>query len=91
MVFILQYKKKALGCSLRKSQNIDKLLLSSVSGTILTLQVPILGSGLMILQTWGVVIDRCQIRSGQIPKWGAANPTVGTQTQRVSAPPPSGV
>ena len=45
----------------------------------------------LILQKWGAVIDRWQIRSGQNPNWGVANPRVGNQTQRVSAPPPRGL
>ena len=92
-MFILQYAKRALGCSLCYRQNIDKPQLSSVSGTILTLQVPILGSGSLILQKWGTVIDRWQIRSGQNHKIG------GRQTQQlvpkpkesVPPPPPGGV
>ena len=81
MVFILQYKKSALGCSLCYRKNIDKPQLSSVSGTIFTLQVPILGSGSQISQKWGV-----PIRSGQNPKiggGGAANPTVGKKWELV--------
>ena len=56
-MFFLQYKNRALGCSLCYRQNIDKPQLSSVSGTIFKLQVPILGSGSLILQKWGAVID----------------------------------
>ena len=78
-MFILQYKKRALLCSLCYRQNLDKPESSSVSGTISTLQVPILGSGSLILQKWEAVIYRCQIGGVQNLKigGGGANPTVG--------------
>ena len=65
MVFILQYKMRTLRYSLCYRQNIDKPQLISVSCTIFTLHVPILGSSSLIFQKFGAVIDRCQIRSGQ--------------------------
>ena len=70
MVCILQYKKKALGCTLYYRKNIDKPQLPSVSGTIFTSQVPILGSSSLKLQKWGggAIIDRWKIRRGKNPK-----------------------
>ena len=90
-MLILQYKKRALGCSLSYRQNIDKPQSSSVSGTIFSSQVPILGVaiGLLILPKGGAVIEKMTNQEQSKPQnWGAANLTVGTQTKRVSASPP---
>ena len=54
------------------------------------LQVSILGSGLLILQKWGVVIDRWQIRSGQNLKIGRRQIPQWVPKPKESVPPRGG-
>ena len=51
------------------------------------LQVPILGSGSLILQKWGAVIDRWQIRSGQNLKIGGRQIPQWVPKPKESVPP----
>ena len=85
MVFILQYKKR--GCSLCYRQNIDKPQLSGVSSTILTLPVPILGSGTLILQK---IIDAKSV-AVKISKLGGGKSYSGYPNPKIQYPLPSGL
>ena len=103
MVFILQYTKRSVGCSLCYRQNLNYEAFQVQS---LHLQVPILGSSSQILQKWGVVINhwnpkrsKSQNRGGggQIPEWvpkpkesppPPPPPTTTTTSTTLPPPPP---